>query len=291
MAGGLIAPGHIFTCSIEDLTPRDLQPFTQFHAFAGVGVWSYALRLAGWPDDRPIWTGSCPCQPFSQSGKGAGFADERHLWPAFFHLVTAGRPERLLGEQVAGRDGLSWIDLVSTDLEGADYAVRAVPLCSAGFGSSDIRNRLYWVADANDAQRRAEGAAGNHGDRQDAGRPQGASDAPERGGALRLAHTASTGSFSGVCAGVHSGQESPGAWDGQPKRPSPDGGPGPLNGFWRNADWLRCTDGRWRPVEPGTFPLDYGSPARVGRLRAAGNAINAQVAAHFIRALMNEDTA
>ena len=62
------------------------------------------------------------------------------------------------------------------------------------------------------------------------------------------------------------------------------GSAGPTNGFWRAADWLRCRDGRWRPVEPGTFPLAHGTPARVGRLRAYGNAINAQQAKVFIEA-------
>jgi hypothetical protein len=61
---------------------------------------------AGWPDDEPIWTGSCPCQPFSAAGKGGGFADERHLWPAFHWLIEQCRPELVLGEQVASKDGL-----------------------------------------------------------------------------------------------------------------------------------------------------------------------------------------
>jgi len=51
---------------------------------------------------------------------------------------------------------------------------------------------------------------------------------------------------------------------------------------WRAADWLRCRDDRWRPVEPGTFPLAHGLPTRMGRLRAYGNAIVPQVAAVFI---------
>jgi DNA (cytosine-5)-methyltransferase 1 len=55
-----------------------------------------------------------------------------------------------------------------------------------------------------------------------------------------------------------------------------------LKGFWRDADWLLCTDGFWRPVEAGTFPLAHGSPCRLGRLRGFGDAINAEVAKVFI---------
>jgi hypothetical protein len=103
---GLIAPGEVDTRSIEDVCPDDLRGFTQCHFFAGVGLWSYALRLAGWDDERPIWTGSCPCQPFSSAGKGDGFGDERHLWPAFAHLAAQCGPPTICGEQVASKDGL-----------------------------------------------------------------------------------------------------------------------------------------------------------------------------------------
>ncbi|MEM7978262.1 DNA cytosine methyltransferase [Morganella morganii] len=151
IAAGHIAPGVVDERSIEDVTPDDLRGFTQCHFFAGVGVWSLALRRAGWPDDKPVWTGSCPCQPFSAAGKGNGFADERHLWPAFFHLISECKPGIIFGEQVASKDGLGWIDLVQTDLEATNYAVGAVDLCAAGFGAPHIRQRLFWVADSDNA--------------------------------------------------------------------------------------------------------------------------------------------
>jgi DNA (cytosine-5)-methyltransferase 1 len=62
---------------------------------------------------------------------------------------------------------------------------------------------------------------------------------------------------------------------------------GPVNGFWRDSDWLFCRDGKWRPVESGTFPLAHGAPARVGRLRGYGGAINAAQAKAFIEAYMD----
>ena len=87
IAAGHIAAGDVDARDIQDVTPDDLTGYTQCHFFAGVGGWSYALRLAGWPDDRPVWTGSCPCQPLSSAGQRKGAADERHLWPAFFRLI------------------------------------------------------------------------------------------------------------------------------------------------------------------------------------------------------------
>jgi len=142
---GHIADGVVDERSIEDVKPIELMGYTQCHFFAGIGVWSYALRRAGWADDRPVWTGSCPCQPFSAAGKGAGFADERHLWPAFHHLISQCQPSVVLGEQVASKDGLAWLDLVHADLEATGYASGAVDLCAAGIGAPHIRQRLWWV--------------------------------------------------------------------------------------------------------------------------------------------------
>lgn len=149
---GEIAPGIVDERSIEDVRPADLRGFTQCHFFAGIGVWSHALRRAGWPDDRPVWTGSCPCQPFSQAGRGDGFADERHLWPAWLHLIAQCRPPGIFGEQVASADGLTWLDLVQPDLEDAGYACGVADLCAAGVGAPHIRQRLWFVGVLADAE-------------------------------------------------------------------------------------------------------------------------------------------
>src|ERR1700760_4522041 len=110
IADGLIAPGDVDERDIQQVQPDDLRPYRQIHLFAGIGGWSLALRLAGWPDDRPVWTGSCPCQPFSVAGKGAGTADARHLWPDFFRLISSCRPAVVMGEQVARKAGFGWFD-------------------------------------------------------------------------------------------------------------------------------------------------------------------------------------
>lgn len=146
IAKGLIADGEVDERSIEDVKPDDLLGFTQCHFFAGIGGWSYALRLAGWQDDQPVWTGSCPCQPFSAAGKGNGFTDERHLWPAFFHLIENARPEQIFGEQVAGKDGAEWLGLVCDDLEAAGYDIGAVIFPSHAVGSPQLRERTYFGA-------------------------------------------------------------------------------------------------------------------------------------------------
>jgi DNA (cytosine-5)-methyltransferase 1 len=143
-----IAPGVVDERSIEDLTPDDVAGPGQRHFFAGIGGWSYALRLAGIPDDADVWTGSCPCQPFSSAGKRGGTSDARHLWPAWFALIRECRPPIIFGEQVASSDGLGWLDLVYADLERCGYAVGAADLCAAGVGAPHIRQRLYFVAHA-----------------------------------------------------------------------------------------------------------------------------------------------
>ncbi|QOF94244.1 DNA cytosine methyltransferase [Novacetimonas hansenii] len=73
--------------------------------------------------------------------------------------------------------------------------------------------------------------------------------------------------------------------DEQPARSrGVEGGPAdPHHSFWSGADWIGCRDGKFRPVEPGIFPLVDGFPSRVGLLRGAGNAIVPQAAAAFIQ--------
>ncbi len=317
---GHIAQGRVITKSIRDLKPEDLDGSKQFHAFAGIGVWSHALRLAGWPDGIPVFSGSCPCQPFSAAGAGRGFADERHLWPAWFELIRELRPGVVLGEQVASKAGLAWLDAVFSDLEGAGYSCRAADLCAAGIGAPHIRQRLYFVAVSDNDGREVLRQARLHADRASGDDVVGCS---ANGGVAnafghRLEREFETGAANratdgnGVALGALA--DSCGDRVGQHGRElrvdesqheerRPDGVHAPVaggatRGFWAAAEWLPFRDGKWRPVEPGTFPLAHGSPARVvsggavevqprtGMLKGYGNAIVAPLAAEFIRAAM-----
>lgn len=310
---GHIAPGVVDTRSIEEVTANDLKGFTQCHFFAGIGVWSYALRRAGWPDDRPVWTGSCPCQPFSACGKRQGKDDERHLFPTWFRLISECRPDVIFGEQVASKDGLGWLDDVRDNLERAEYAFAGFDLCAAGFGAPHIRQRLFWVADANSEFMEAPI------ERREGGRTEFANgcciswvaDTSSNGRERRLSGWASTQreaiNGSAGCDGAACGManaehlqrqkpapagcfdELPGEWIQDSEAPtgfSGTSGANAVNGFWGSADWLFCRDGKWRPVKPGLKPLVNGPAGRVGQLRAYGNAIVAPVAEAFIAAYL-----
>jgi len=505
IAKGHIAPGDVDDRSIKDVQADDLKGYTQCHFFAGIGIWSAALRGAGWPDEREVWTGSCPCQPFSAAGKRGGEADERHLWPEFYRLIAECRPGVIFGEQVAssavvgsagkgscvsnevseeqqsegfdparegasneeggafqsrqlrfehsaahkprdvrsdrtsvqlggrsdmgqsitgqdrivsgvpplqysrglprskqrngglGRaedggvgawragqaeaeieriieavsrefappDGSPWFHVVQADLEGIGYTLGPVDLPAAGVGAPHIRQRLWFLAYSASigrreecsyagrllARDRAQGRAAGlessgllgelanpdegqrgrladgercerHGSasgrQQSDSESQSSSDARELaypGGARagrdarrtatsfrssasegnkdrqHEAHGAVAGGATRELADADSsrrGARRPseeGAWAGSPRlEPSGLCVAGPVNGFWRDAGWIPCTDGKARPVESGTFPLAYGDRNRVGRLRAYGNAINREAAIEFIRA-------
>ena len=228
MADGLIAEGVVDERNIEDVQAAELREFTQCHFFAGIGGWSRALRLARWPDSEPVWTGSCPCQPFSCAGAGRGFDDERHLWPEWFRLIEECRPATVFGEQVeaAVRRGSgieSWLDLVSSDLGSAGYAAWAAVFPAVCVGAPHLRERLYFVADS---------------------------------------------------GGVGRAQECQSVRDGV------------VDGFWSDADWVPCPDGKRRAVKPGVRPLVDGLPGGVDLLRGAGNAIVPQQAAEFIQAFV-----
>ncbi len=152
----LIPPGDVDERSIEDVTPAELSGYSQCHFFAGIGGWPLALRLSGWGDDRPVWTGSCPCQPFSAAGTGKGFDDERHLWPDFEWLIRNCQPATVFGEQVARKAGREWLAVVRSDLEMAGYAVGATDIPACSVGAWHERPRHYWVAHALGVQQRRE---------------------------------------------------------------------------------------------------------------------------------------
>ena len=299
---GLIPPGDVDDRSIADIRPQDLDGYTQCHFFAGIAGWSEALRLADWPADREVWTGSCPCQPFSAAGKRKGTDDERHLWPELLRLMRECRPTVIMGEQVASAEVVGtqleaaflvavqegrfaranklakrlaqsksfhyhrrWVDGIQADLEAAGYSFRYGVLGAHSVGAPHIRQRLYWVADAEHERARA-GVAGEQG-QAGGGRDRFADDGQARG-------LADAGCLQGR------GNES---WRGQEGRAAD----------WRLGAWsdyriIPCGDGRSRrvPVEPAFFPLAARIPGRVAQLRGLGNAIVPQVAAEFIRAYL-----
>ncbi|MFV9655879.1 DNA cytosine methyltransferase [Pseudomonas sp. NY15366] len=311
IAAGHIAPGDVDERSIEDVHPDDLKPYTQCHFFAGVGVWSLALRSAGWPDDRPVWTGSCPCQPFSSAGEGLGFDDDRHLWPDFAWHIRERSPGVIFGEQVASKDAEPWLDVVQADLEAMEYAFGAVAFPAAGVGAPHIRDRTYWLANhhghgrhkaprgrVHDQEHHFESRGGacrlEYPDGPGPqGRPRGTTPEGTRtalsGGAGRLANSqrwhAAEPAGQRARPGNPKGPGAPGQLEGRSALLDPRPA-GPVNGLWADADWLFCRDGKWRPVEPGTFPLAHGAPARVGRLRAYGNALNFEAATQFVASAM-----
>lgn len=305
IAAGLIPGGEVDERSIADVQGDDLVGFTHCHFFAGIGGWALAARLAGWPDDRPLWTGSCPCQPFSVAGQGKGTADARHLWPEFYRLIRECRPTVVFGEQVAGKAGLGWLDGVFVDLEGSGYACGAAVVPACGVGAPHRRERLWFVADS---QIVLCDGRGNHAGsyRQDAlqlAQPRDGSgarplvdSASERRGEGRAEHGVRGGRAAAAGAGGASGvvghpdsprpQEPAGErGDARAEQPTAVGAGG--GGFWSDAEWLTGADGKSRRVGPGLRLLAHGIPARVAKLRALGNAIVPQVAAEVIRAYMD----
>ena len=301
VAAGHIAPGDVDDRDIRDVPASDLAGYDQCHFFAGIGLWSLALRWAWWPDDRPVWTGSCPCQPFSAAGRGGGFADDRHLWPAWEWLIAQRRPVAILGEQVGSPAGLLWLDVVSAGLEGLGYAVGAVDVPSAGVGAPNIRQRLWWVGVTKSGRLSAWAP-------EPGVSPPGPVRPVEAGGVAN-AHEGQRGRFAdrqdsqldlpAGTDGADGGLGDPGIEglsDAQPSdlrgaRRRPEGRaaaePGRAPDPWREPQWIDCLDGKRRPAEPGVFPLAARHPGDVARLRAYGNAINPVVAAHFIRAVMD----
>jgi len=300
---GQIAAGDVDERSIVDVRPDDLRGYTQCHFFAGIGVWSYALRLAGWSDDRPVWTGSCPCQPFSVAGAGAGTNDHRHLWPIWYELIRQCRPATVFGEQVAGKAGLEWFGNVRADLEASGYAAGCADLCAASIGAPHVRQRLFWVANTN-----SHGLQGRLSGREDTQREAirgstGCSSPIVPFGFEKVVFSMDCGDDGDchecgydysecLCIGPTQDACSYLTLDGvlYGKRDGEE---------WSGPDFRVCKDGKTRPIESELEPLVDGAAFRVGSgcadwegksraemLKAYGNAIVPQVAAAVIGAFM-----
>ncbi len=312
---GHIAPGYVDERSIIDVKPEDLTEFTQCHFFAGTGAWSLALRNAGWSDDKPVWTGSCPCQPFSVAGNQRGQLDERHLAPVWLNLIKERKPSILFGEQVAGAISKNWLDDLFNELEAEGYACGAAVLPACSVGAPHIRQRLTFgakrLAHSNSKffDRSGSVGAGRRNESADGGSDFGMADSNDNrqqpsargGGRCKPSCPRNNSGWSCSPGGLvnsdyqrlqrvgsdnnalgREGQDvrQVGLFDGAGSSSIST----PVNGVWRDADWLLCRDGKWRPVESGTFPLAHGVAQRVGRLRAYGNAIVPQAATVFIEA-------
>jgi DNA (cytosine-5)-methyltransferase 1 len=254
---GLIADGVVDERSIIEVEPNELKEFTQCHFFAGIGGWSLALRLAGWGDERPVWTGSPPCQPFSTAGRQTGKQDERHLAPAFLNLIRECQPPTIFGEQVASAIRDSWFDDLQTDLEGSGYAAAMAVLPACSVGAPHKRERMFFLGYSplqrwqGVSRERQEGAA-------------------EPGKVSPLVNSNNSGQQ--PSSGTGQSRLTPKAWDNP----------------WGSSTTVYCRDDKCRkiPTEPSLFPLADGVSNRVGLLRGSGNAIVPQVAAEVIKTFM-----
>ena len=304
IAAGHIAPGDVDERSIADLQPSDFFGYVQCHFFAGLGGWSYALRLAGWSDDRPVWTGSCPCQPFSVAGSQEGFDDSRHLWPEFARLIQDARPSTIFGEQVAGAS--DWLRLVRGDLDSMGYAVGCMPIEAASAGADHFRDRYWFVADCECAEwgavksSRQNVFVGTQGRSETASGPSICSSV---GVAGSLAHGHSQRSQGPFGQSSHIGSElTPTARDrvcSMVNDQSIGWGEGWTEHEFRSRgftaavasdgdrQYVECPDGKWRRLPPPRVRwLGNGIPARVAKLRAFGNAIDPRPASQFIAAFL-----
>lgn len=314
--GNLFPEAEVDARSITDVHADDVARFRRVHFFAGIGGWEYALRLADWPAEREVWTGSCPCQPFSSAGKRLGVNDERHLWPEFRRLIAERRPATVFGEQVAERAGRAWLAGVRADLEALGYAVGAADLCAAGVGAPQRRQRLFWVANTGRGGRflqrkqvrydaigcvplervvHAEGD-GRHQGRSEPARQE--RQAAQRSGDAGGVELPASGGREGR---NRPGVETPGTWSGCKIALFRDGTMRRISAKRRE---LPLVNGVPRDMEPVIARLrELGHDAkgarrivreargnRVAQLRGYGNAIVPQLAAVFVRCFLDAES-
>lgn len=312
----LAEAGEIPACVVDETDIRKvagdrLNEYDQCHFFAGIAGWPLALKMAGVPDNFPVWTGSCPCQPFSRMGKRKGKSDERHLWPEFRRLFRQCRPRFMFGEQVAGADGIGWINAVHADLEEDGYAVVSAELCSPLVSADHGRPRIYWGAwDTSDFRPvRFASDCDDDGNCPDCGIDYAECKCPgptEDG----VVYTEVAGELFG-CRLVYPEREGPQGFrqHGNDQRQSGRYGQGAVRPTAETVSdlcFVECESGNWRRFQSGSFPMAHGVPRglgrgkseldrlardaranRVGRIHGYGNAIVPRLAAMFVRAFFD----
>lgn len=128
-----------------------------------------ASMEAGWFHPAPVWSDAgtfdgrpwrgvvhCiasgdPCQPNSVAGRGLGNADDRWLIGQLLRCVDECRPDRLFRENVPGNADGQLAALVGP-LEGMGYRVASGIFSAAEVGASHRRERLFIMADRDDAE-------------------------------------------------------------------------------------------------------------------------------------------
>lgn len=267
IAAGHLPDGVVDERDIRDVQAKDVSRFHQVHLFAGIGGFPLALRLAGWPDDRPCWTGSPPCQSFSLAGHMRGEDDDRDLWPEMFRLVREQQPEFVFGEQVQGAIAHGWLDRVFADLESECYACGSMVLPACAVAAPHERDRIFWVAESEFVGQIEFDWIDGVGAVADAEHDAGRRDKQERKTQERAAYQ----------------------WSAP----------------WSDFTIFKRADGKAGRIGSGIQPLAYGvSPSmvrmlpglrpvadgarnnRAGRYRGYGNAVIPALAALFIRAYM-----
>ena len=288
IAAGHLPIGDVVSTSVVELNVA--QKYTQLHTFAGVGTWARAISDAGVSPEVNIWSGSAPCQSFSTAGRKKGFNDARHLWPAFFSLIRSGRPAIVVGEQVQSPDALRWLDLVQSDLEGEGYSFRAIGACAAGVGAPHLRQRLYWVAVANGERLERQRVLLRGWKSREA-----LAETRGRGASHGVGHPSSSGTGWDPGSISCSQESSPGGRYQYWRVPNESVPSGAVRGIWsHDVEWIACGDGRVRPAQRGSFPLDDGTSSGVGRVRSNrnarlkgyGNGIVLELATVFIEAVI-----
>lgn len=316
MDDGHITKGDIDDRPIQQVTAVDLEGYDRCHFFAGIGLWDYALNLAGWEEDLPVWTGSCPCQPFSCAGRQNGKKDDRHLWPEWLRLIEECKPPTIFGEQVNAAITQGWLDDVYQGLEAQDYAVGSVVLPASAVGAPHRRERLWFVGDTRcfSEGHSKTGFSGkrinSNSKRVRAKEGDGLADSSPLGDSKQDGHSAEenarevdgnaregkegqklskqsegTGASRDVSSKVaDTNREGLQGYGGFEQESVSERRKGEERHSWETGIWIDCPDGKQRLIEPTIPLLAHGYPERVGVIHCAGDAIVPQVAAEFITA-------